>query len=783
MRLERLTLKGFLRFREPLTLDLTELAPGLVAIVGENGSGKTTLLEAPLAALYRSFVSRGELLDYATDGDSFLEVQIATDGAGTFRARVNVDGAHRKTDATLEQLQADGGRALLNDGKVSTYDAAVRQHFPDRDLLLASSFAAQNKAGSFITLDKKSRKALFLQLLGLERYQQMSDTARQAASLVDQSRARLDAQRALLARDVSGAVGDELAARARTLADDHEAALTRQGNLKVTIAQRETELALVADQAAAYAAAQLTVSRVEQDLAATRTEAQATARVLLSVKADGELELDRIRRQRVTDVAAIEQVIANNETLRSNAAAVGEAVVSVRACEGELARLRDEERSARATFEELAEAADELRRRQTAAQSTRFKLDAAETDAKTLHTVPCAGQGAYASCKFLERATAAEHTLPQLRQDLEAVATIQQAIADNVRDRGTAKAKLMGAEGKIAAVEDRLRRDRVTAALAEKLAVAEARIEELRARATEVLTRAQADTRAAQLRLETRVLELTTTGQALDLRIDGLVLEHEQAVDALAGAAEGNRAAVVAQQRVAEARAEWDHTTATIARLDAELRDVLRRQRELEQRREQVMRLEGQLRTLETDLHEWQTLAQAFGRDGLPVLEIDAAGPTISNYTNELLATCYGPRFTVDVVTQEAKAGGKGLKETFTIAVLDNAAGGAARDIADLSGGEQVIVAEALANAIAIYVNTRSPQPVRTCWRDETTGALDPENAQRYLAMLRKVQQLGGFHHVLFVTHNLDAAAQADAQIRLGGGRLALVQPPFTEAA
>jgi exonuclease SbcC len=184
---------------------------------------------------------------------------------------------------------------------------------------------------------------------------------------------------------------------------------------------------------------------------------------------------------------------------------------------------------------------------------------------------------------------------------------------------------------------------------------------------------------------------------------------------------------------------------------------------------------------LEADLLDWQTLAKAFGRDGLPVLEIDAAGPTISAYTNDLLATCYGPRFTVDVVTQQAKADGKGLKETFTIAVLDNAAGAAVRDIADLSGGEQVIVAEALANAIAIYVNTRSPQPVRTCWRDETTGALDPENAARYLAMLRQVQTLGGFHHVLFITHNPDAAAQADAQIRLADGHVTIAQPPYGE--
>jgi exonuclease SbcC len=119
------------------------------------------------------------------------------------------------------------------------------------------------------------------------------------------------------------------------------------------------------------------------------------------------------------------------------------------------------------------------------------------------------------------------------------------------------------------------------------------------------------------------------------------------------------------------------------------------------------------------------------------------------------------------------------MKDDFSIRVLDNQRGGESRDIADLSGGEQVIVAEALSNAICIYVNTRSAMPVRTCWRDETTGALDPENAARYLAMLRKVQVLGGFHHIVFISHNADAAAQADAQIQVHDGTATIVCPPY----
>jgi hypothetical protein len=77
--------------------------------------------------------------------------------------------------------------------------------------------------------------------------------------------------------------------------------------------------------------------------------------------------------------------------------------------------------------------------------------------------------------------------------------------------------------------------------------------------------------------------------------------------------------------------------------------------------------------------------------------------------------------------------------------------------------------------AIALYVNERSPMPIRTLWRDETGAALDPVNAIAYVQMLRKVLELGHFHHVFFISHNAAAAALADTQIRVGGGTAVIV--------
>jgi exonuclease SbcC len=197
----------------------------------------------------------------------------------------------------------------------------------------------------------------------------------------------------------------------------------------------------------------------------------------------------------------------------------------------------------------------------------------------------------------------------------------------------------------------------------------------------------------------------------------------------------------------------------------------------------ELVGLTVRIETLTDEQVEWNLLTKALGRDGLQTLEIDAAGPTVSHYTNELLSVCFGSRFSVDLVTQEAKADGKGFKESFHIKAYDNERGGAARDLGDLSGGEKVIVGEALANAIALYNNTRNGLQIQTLFRDETTGALDPETAPLYVAMLRKVQQVGDVRQICYITHSPVAAALADAQIQFAGGTATIACPPFREAA
>src|SRR5579862_905735 len=106
MRLDRLALKGLSSaFPDAVDLELRDLPPGLVALTGPNGHGKTMLLEATPGALYRQLPAREgkDPVLYAVGRDSFINEEFSIDGVGTFRARLNLDGPKRSSDAVLEQ--------------------------------------------------------------------------------------------------------------------------------------------------------------------------------------------------------------------------------------------------------------------------------------------------------------------------------------------------------------------------------------------------------------------------------------------------------------------------------------------------------------------------------------------------------------------------------------------------------------------------------------------------------------------------------------------------------
>lgn len=249
-----------------------------------------------------------------------------------------------------------------------------------------------------------------------------------------------------------------------------------------------------------------------------------------------------------------------------------------------------------------------------------------------------------------------------------------------------------------------------------------------------------------------------------------------------------DRAAVIVPPLDSDLQRAVDATSAAHAAATADWRQA----RDLVGRlQEDVGRLQGKLDVLEssTQLHGALTetraelaleraglvlVEQAFGRDGIQALEIDAAGPEVSTIANELLAACFGPRFSLSLRTVTEAKGGRVQREVFDVLVLDGERAGPARPFPSYSGGEQACLDVCLRLALAVFNARRHGSQFDTLFLDELDGALDEDRAARYPSILRRALDLGGFTRAIFVSHRASVTAQADATILLRDGRATL---------
>ena len=821
MRLVSHRMCGFNHFEEPFVLDLLGLPQGLVAIVGGNGMGKTSLgLEGPFAALYGptepgkpAFPSRdGKLADYATSRQAYIDDTWTLDGVGTFRIRVNVDGQRRVTEASIEEVLADGRRVSLNpDGKSVTYREEVLKRFPSRTSLLASAFASQNRRGSFGDLTQPERIALFRELADLQHLEDKAQTAKQCAQVADGIAARIGSALEVIRRDASP---EQAEALARTVA---------QIGLEIGTAQADRRAAVnrltksEADRVRWQTEAQRHAVALEKADGARQALARAEAEVrLLDLAAPAMEHADELRRVTARLTAAVQSIvarrtqvvaahrkgkaernqrIAEQQDLLHDGELIRGAVARAQQAEQRIAALRKDEQVQRA---DLESAREQVRARQSGlatAETAARDLELVRKRAELLVTVKFGDEcGVEPACPLVTDAVTARARIPDLEGQAQHAPSLRDGIAHWTQKAAEHEVALRESSSSLVKAERDLQASAADAKRAPHLDAAEARIAEYRsdqqqaddthatalagldAETTQAGTQHQQETQVADARLDEQ-------RAALDVKLAALSLAVAQAQEAVASADREAASSADAARQLTEAEttlkavqqeiADLDRTT---ARLEAEQEAVRRQQADLAAKQAQADETARRLRTVEDELLAWQTLAKALGRDGIQKLELDHAGPVVSDIANTLLQVGYGTRFSINFVTQVATADKKEMKERFTCEISDEEHGGEPRDLADLSGGERVVIEECIRAALATYVNLRSRTRVKTLFRDETTGALSPDNGPRYIALLRKMLELSGATQCLFVTHNEDLAMLADAIVHVENGCVKSIQ-------
>jgi DNA repair protein SbcC/Rad50 len=802
VRFSSIRARGLGPFREEVFVDFDALDAKLVAICGPNGAGKTTMLELLAASMFRECPTRGALSSLATTRDAFLEVGVVN--GASHRLRHIVDAVSGKGEAVVTD---DAGKPLVSSAKLREFDAWVSKHLPPPEVVYTSTFSAQS-AGGFLEMRPAERKSVLLRLLGIERLEVLAEKARAHVKATREAIAVLNAR-----------IADERARASDPAKVQEEIDLLHVERSALSdalkLARAELDEATAAEQLARIA---------RQDIDAhfaRRTELTSRLTIATAKKSDVDTRiannravLDRAAEIRAAQVRAVEldeAIAKHTESLAEARAAHAAASEALRAATEKRAVLARQSAEAerrllvakgrladRPIVEKAVADLPKLRERvedaDVAVTSTEVKVEEAQALAMNGATTRIDGlrEGLMDIAAGRDRAPA-DHAADTIYADdtLAAKAAEAPALVVAERDRlREARAALDDARALLSRVEriaarasemeaaeaDRLAAEReigdVTKALAalRPLSEFEAEVEGPASGVVafdKALQQAKADRAAlaptialaehltqAEARLSAyapQVEALAAEIAALTADLDGLgdlpedvelpdLDKARSKVDAAVSRLSGNEAAIaVKTAQLADARA----TTDRIAKLRAELT------------------------VLDSELSDLVKLADDLGKDGVQALLLDAAGPEITEITNHLLHEAFGPRFTVRFDTVKRASNGKKDLEAFDVRVIDTVEGRDA-DGETYSGGERVILNEAISLALTTLGCRRAGVTGCSLVRDESGAALDGDRARAYVAMLRRAAELIGARQVLLVTHSDAVKDLCDARIEIG---------------
>ncbi|MHB8408302.1 MAG: hypothetical protein ACYDHY_09490 [Acidiferrobacterales bacterium] len=803
MRVRKLKLVGFSgvragQGRDEIELDFEELAgdAALVAIAGPNGAGKTTIMDN--LTPYRLMPSRAGSLtpegfsyyDNMSGSTALKELEWEYEG-NRYRTSIvlKMTGRTRKQEAFLHvwkdgvwvPAEVDG---IKSDGKTDTYDTLVVGLLGEPEVFCASQFRSQN-ARSLAAYTNGEIKTLMSGMLRLDSIRNLGLRAGQVAKLL---KAGLDTLRNTLGALTALEDGlPDLEARSKTAQSAAQEAEKRHQAAQEALIQAQAALTSAQSEAAAQAGVEAHRKQLQAQMQDAKTRA---ATAINSVVRDHQEAQNRLQRARDQLASETSQTLSERQRIEAEgkkqqglldrrdeiAAAVIE-LGQLRAQEQELTAKAESERT-------LSDQIQQLRHRKTTLQNALQGL-ARERDGQCRHRdtlaqqaglvqdVPCRDTPLQGTCPLLREAVQAGKAVGTIEialQKLDTQSSEQKIEAQKIDvELATLEAQATrGAAQALAQVSAKIRQVEPVASLSGALEVAESALQSARAQWESLKKAAQGRRNAIQTEIEGTeqvLLELGERKTAIeaDWRNQETLLQSE-----IAGLPETSGAAAVAAAEASVAKARKDLLQCG-SELETAHKAAAGRQATVDSARAEISagaQTRERAVRIETEIGYWSLLAKALGNDGIIALSIDDAGPELSQLTNELLASCYGPRFTISIQTQVRTAKGE-LREGFEILVHD-AADGTSTPIARKSGGEQVWLNEAITRAIALYLARTSGRQYRTLFSDEADGALDLAHKRQFMAMKRRVLELGGYEQEFFVSQTPELWAMADTVIDLG---------------
>ena len=788
MRPLSLRLKGFLGIKaglgvDDITIDLSNLPPGIVVLSGPNGSGKSSIIDSltPFRLMaYRAGATYSPAaFSYYEQcyGDAIKDFEFELDGQH-YRSLIVIDVEARKQEAYLYRNDGEDWVTMPGiDGKVNSYDRVVEDLVGSPQLFFTSIFRCQN-ARALADYSKGDIKALFVELLNIDHLKLISEKARHIKQeLTGRTEALMFEKRRLA--DSIGTKPEKV-----RMVEESKETIARAVQRIDTLT---AEAAVIQDEINECDAALIVYLKTQQEQAALKKLAQG--------KLDKANEVRQQRDRRIREYKGKELILVDK---REKAAVLVATLPGLRKKVEERAELEETGRRLREIIEEIEDRHDTLlaalsvytshqttiAEKEKALQGMRMKsdfaikqaernLEEAKKSAARLDTVPCSLDFAQ-QCRFVADAVKAREMIPELKEALAATQTTDsgdsaliaeiEELQTLLSDQEQVRADVTEVRNQLDDARNKLRRiDAATVASAQS-ADALARAELAEASLPDIaqqLADLSVEKEAALAGLTAQIQDIEKEASDMLARANSLPSNQE---------AKRRRTALAADlERI---RGEIEATALHERRARETLGAAQEAVRSVEKAEEELTSVSARTTNLNNEISQWTTLEKAFGDNGIIALQLDDAGPQITAMANELLKE-YGGRFAVKLETQAAKADNKGMKEVFDILVIDGETN-ETKSIKRMSGGERTWIEDSLTKAISLYSATASGRRFEVTYSDEKDGALDPLKKREFFAAKRKAMELGGYRNEICITQTAELASMADAVITLENGTIAV---------
>jgi exonuclease SbcC len=760
---------------DEIEIDFTVFEPGLVTITGKNGNGKSTILEN--LHPFRTMVSRSGSLEshfYLKDSHRILEFEHNNED---YKSYLQIDALTGASKAYLYK-----GENPLNDGLKKTYDEALEKILGSQDVFFNSVFSGQKSKG-IAELKPSERRALFYDLLRLNKYQEYLDIAKGKLRTTELDLAETEGKLSWLTDHSIDPVkvNESLKYEKEKLNKYKQKLLLCKSDLD----HNETRIK------------NLLVER-------TKAEVQAKNNEELSEKAnelnqrikDLGVEHNNLLITLTEDKDKVQNQIDSLEDLLTEKDAIIANYNKIKGLNEEAKVLIEKKRDlehrssiAESKFHQkmisISDANDKVNivdkerdKCQTKLEAIKLKIADAEKNADIIDTVPCTdAEGDFSSCRFLQNAYKSKGILPdllneeielrriadekteeikRLRNDIESTKNMEtEKFQIYVRDINKDIQMIQRELIKIQEQREKLDIDLIEDDY-ENVMKADEKINVLRQKHFDIQATINGNKKQFEKRDKELAEELKETLEKIDRDIDHKLYEISKEHKEVSNKSD----------ELKQLYDQYDEEAESIKVITMELEAQLE---QFHNKKTEVDELKNRITNHKADIKAYQFLAKAFDKTGIPVLKLENSGLEVSKLANDLLSL-FENNFRIVFETLALTKDKKKMKETFDINIVED---DGVTEIANKSGGQVVYLETAIQLAISLVVRKQGRE-FETAYLDEKDGALDIENAHHYLEMIRKAHALSGVCNTFIITHRPELLNQIPQKIILSDGLLTI---------